>query len=116
MTDRSRSNLFAEVPKRLADELTQVLLSADGIRIERIVSTAHRSPDGFWYDQSENEWVAVLRGEAKLRFDDESEPITLTPGDFLLIPANRRHRVESTSALEPTVWLAVFFSRSSINE
>ena len=31
--------------------------SALGLRIERIVSEGHVSPEGFWYDQDEPEWV-----------------------------------------------------------
>ena len=82
------------------------------VRIERIVSTGHASPKGFWYDQVENEWVVVLKGEAKLRFQSlrgYEEPITMKPGDYTLIPARKKHRVEWTTPEEPTVWLAVFF-------
>jgi cupin 2 domain-containing protein len=31
------------------------------------------------------------------------------PGDYLYLPAHRRHRVAFTTRDEPTVWLAVFF-------
>jgi len=30
-------------------------------------------------------------------------------GDFIIIPAHRKHRVEWTSPDEPTVWLVVFY-------
>ena len=102
------TSLFREVPSQLADELVSVLASSDSVRIERIVSTGHRSADGHWYDQAEHEWVAVLRGAAVLHFDDDTS-VSMGPGDHVLIPAHRRHRVESTSETEPTVWLAVFF-------
>ncbi|MFP5411645.1 MAG: cupin domain-containing protein [Gammaproteobacteria bacterium] len=52
--------------------------------------------------------MALLQGEAELRFEDETAPRRLAPGDWLLIEAGRRHRVESTSAVPPAVWLAVF--------
>jgi cupin 2 domain-containing protein len=39
--------------------LIEVLLADRHIRIERIVSEGHASPEGFWYDQSEHEWVLV---------------------------------------------------------
>jgi len=55
------SNLLAEIPANLPEELLETILNAPGIRIERIVSHGHISPDGFWYDQETTEWVAALR-------------------------------------------------------
>lgn len=43
-------NLFANIPAHPPEELTTVLQEGHGVRIERIVFTGHRSPDGFWYD------------------------------------------------------------------
>jgi len=101
------ANLFSELPNNLPEELIEKLVDAPNIRIERIVSTGHASPPGFWYDQAESEWVVVLRGEAVLEFEDETQ--NLKPGDYILIPPHYKHRVISTSLTEPTVWLAVFF-------
>ena len=104
-------NLFADLPADLPEELVEVLAEGAGsVRIERIVSHGHSSPDGFWYDQEVREWVVLLRGSAVLRFEDLERPVELIPGDWLEIAAHRRHRVESTNTVEPTVWLAVFFS------
>ena len=100
-------NLLANLPKNLPEELTTVLQEGNGVRIERIVSTGHRSPDGFWYDQPEHEWVMVLTGAAKLAFDHRV--VELLPGDHVNIPAHHKHRVEWTSPDEVTVWLAVFY-------
>jgi cupin 2 domain-containing protein len=104
------ANLFDALPNSLPQEFVEALACGEHVRIERIVTTGQMSPEGFWYDQEESEWVAVLSGKAKLRFDGDLEPITLSPGDHVLIPAHRKHRVEWTSPDEPTVWLAVFFS------
>jgi len=93
----------------LPEELTTVLQAGDGVRIERIVSMDHRSPDGFWYDQDQHEWVVVLKGAAKLEFEDRT--VSMAPGDSILIPAHPPHRVLWTTAEEPTVWLAVFFGQ-----
>ncbi len=101
-------NLFARLPERLAEEETLELLRQSGVRIERIVSTGHTTPEGEWYDQAEDEWVAVLRGRAGLLFEGEEEPREVGPGDWLLIPAHTRHRVAWTADDEPTVWLVVF--------
>lgn len=106
------SNLFDPVQSDMADEWVETLAGDKQVRIERIVSTGHASPAGFWYDQDEHEWVVVLQGAARLRFADESEARPLGPGDHVLIPAHRKHRVEWTSPDEPTVWLAVFYGHS----
>jgi cupin 2 domain-containing protein len=79
------------------------------VRIERIVSTGQASPPGFWYDQPWTEWVLLLAGAAGLLFEDEPTPRPLKAGDYLLIPAGQRHRVEWTDATQPTVWLAVHY-------
>jgi cupin 2 domain-containing protein len=102
-------NLLDDLPKRADQESLVDLLKRPGVRIERIVSTGQSSPPGFWYDQAQGEWVAVLAGEAQLRFEDERSPRTLRAGDFVDIAAHRRHRVEWTRPGEPTVWLAVHY-------
>ena len=102
------TNVLAEIPENLSDELIQTLLNTSSVRIERIVSLGHASPEGFWYDQEAYEWVLLLKGAARLRFEGE-EPIDLRPGTFINIPAHRRHRVEWTDPHEPTIWLAVHY-------
>ena len=102
-------SLFASLPTSLAAELIDVLARSEHVTIERIVSTGHATPPGEWYDQPTNEWVVLLRGRAALRFEDEAGPRVLSPGDHVNIEAHRRHRVESTSATKPTVWLAVHY-------
>ncbi|MGH7202620.1 MAG: cupin domain-containing protein [Planctomycetaceae bacterium] len=106
MAESQAGNLFADLPTALPEELIEVLAENQHVRIERIVSTGHASPEGFWYDQEKAEWVAVLRGEAKLLFED-GESVHMKPGDHVLIPARRRHRVEWTTPNEPTVWPAM---------
>lgn len=104
------SNLFTDLPTNLPDELFTILLEADNLRIERIVSHGHASPEGFWYDQDQHEWVIVLQGAARLSSDGEA--IELKPGDCINIPAHQKHRVEWTTPDEPTVWLAVFYGKA----
>jgi hypothetical protein len=62
-------NLLAPLPDARAAEAVDILLSRPGIRIERIVSLGEASPPGFWYDQDEGEWVLLLSGSARLRFE-----------------------------------------------
>jgi len=106
------ANLFESIPSALPEELVEVLAEGKGhIRIVRLVSRGHASPDGFWYDQEEHEWVVLLSGSAMMSFENpvsgEVKVVTLAPGDWLEIPPRARHRVESTSTGEPAVWLAV---------
>ncbi len=102
------SNLFDDLPTDLPNELVEVLAETKRVRIERIVSTGNASPDGFWYDQVEHEWVIVLKGEAKLMFEN-GESVQMMPGDHVRIPAHKKHRVDWTTPDSPTVWLAVFY-------
>jgi cupin 2 domain-containing protein len=87
-------------------EFVEALVERPGARIERIVSTGQVTPAGEWYDQPEDEWVALLSGRAALRLADDTR-VDLHAGDWLLIPAHVRHRVEETTADPPCVWLAV---------
>ena len=102
-------NLLRDIPDARAGEITEAVVGAPGVRIERIVSLGQASPSGFWYDQAETEWVLLLAGAARLRFADEPEARFISPGDCVEIAAHRRHRVEWTDPAQPTVWLAVFY-------
>jgi len=88
------------------------LLANDALRIEQIVSYGHPSPAGFWYDQLDPEWVLLVQGAATLSFEGEGD-VSLTAGDYLLIPAHRRHRVDSVSA--DARWLAVHFRQRQLS-
>ena len=101
------SNLFADLPRDLPNELISTLVESNDIRIERIVSHGHASPEGFWYDLDRSEWVMVLQGQARLRFEDRV--LEMTPGDFVNIAAHQKHRVDWTTPDQPTIWLAVFY-------
>ena len=102
-------NLLSPLPDANSAERVDALLTRPGLRIERIVSRGQASPPGFWYDQGEGEWVLLLAGAARLRFADESEARLLGPGDWLDIAPRRRHRVDWTDPMVPTVWLAVSY-------
>lgn len=114
-----QGNLFAglpmaaEMPAALAaGERFESLLQRPGLHLERIVSTGQASPPGFWYEQADAEWVLLLSGAATLRFADEAAARSLQPGDWLYIAPGRRHRVESTDAKTPSVWLALHFAET----
>ncbi len=90
-------------------ELCETLVEAKGVRIERIVSRGQASPEGFWYDQDRDEWVIILQGSAGLSIDGSSDMVIMRTGDYLLIPAHFRHRVEWTDPEEETLWIAVHY-------
>ena len=102
-------NLLAHLPAALPQEFVELLLAAPDLRIERIISRGHASPAGFWYDQDSNEWVLLVSGAARLRFEGE-EPVEMAPGSYVNIPAHRRHRVEWTHPEQLTIWLAIHYS------
>jgi cupin 2 domain-containing protein len=103
--------LFEALTERRAEEEFSTLIEAPGLRLERIVSTGQATAAGKWYDQPRPEWVVLLTGSAGLLIAGEAEPRRLVPGDWLLIPAGVRHRVEWTDADRPTVWLALHYDR-----
>ena len=108
MTHPRPGNLLNDLPIQRADgkEHFKDILKRTDVRLERIVSHGQSSPDGFWYDQDEDEWVLVLKGQAKLQLQAPEELVALQEGDHLFIQAHRRHRVVSTAC--PTVWLALW--------
>jgi cupin 2 domain-containing protein len=106
------ANLYTDFPADLPSELVTILIDAANVRIERIVSHGHATSEAFWYDQDQHEWVVILKGAARLRFEDEEKAFEMQPGDFVNIPAHKKHRVEWTAPDEPTIWLAVHYGRS----
>ena len=90
------------------EEQFQTLLVNSNLKIERIISKDHSTPPGQWYDQDRDEWVLLLQGNAELQFEDD-RILTLSRGDYYLIPAHCRHRVAWTDPDTETIWLAVHF-------
>jgi len=91
------------------EEISELVMQTPLWRLERIHSCAARSPEGFWYEQREEEWVLLLQGSAALRFADQPEDLSLRAGDSLWIRAGRRHRVTATDPEPGTIWLALFW-------
>jgi cupin 2 domain-containing protein len=102
-------NLYQHIPDALAQEISECVARGADVKIERIVSKGHCSPPGFWYDQKDDEWVLLLKGEARLRFEEGDRIVHMTEGTHVHIAAHERHRVEWTSERAETVWLAVFY-------
>jgi cupin 2 domain-containing protein len=99
--DYRRGNLFATPDPPTQGERFEPLGDIRGARIEQIVSS--ESPDPSTYDQAHDEWVVLLVGTAEIEV--AGERLTLSPGDYLTLPAHTAHRVVSTS--HGARWLAV---------
>lgn len=102
-------NILTDIPAQLPKELFTSLLKNEQLQIERIVSRGHRNAQDEWYDQTNDEWIILIQGKATLEFSGQAELTTLKAGDYLLIPAHCRHRVEWTDPKKETIWLAVHF-------
>jgi cupin 2 domain-containing protein len=101
-------NIFANIPKPIDKEFFEELLSKNGLKIERIVSFGHVTPELEWYDQKKDEWVILLKGEAIISFLN-AEDIRLKAGDYINIAAHKKHRVSWTKPDEESIWLAVHY-------
>ena len=98
---RVAQNLFADAePPNTGETFTELVLFG-GTKIERIVSSV--LPGSEAYDQAHDEWVVLLRGQARLEV--AGELLELRAGDHLRLPARTRHRVLETS--RGALWLAV---------
>jgi cupin 2 domain-containing protein len=103
-------NIFSGFPEIvMRKEITEALLDTQHFRLERIISAGQMTPPGEWYDQNTNEWVILLEGSAGLLFEGETEANVMRPGDFVHIPAHKRHRVEWTDTKQKTIWLALHY-------
>ncbi len=93
-----------------SSEFMETLYSSGTTRLERIISVGHRTPEGTWYDQVSDEWVALIQGVARIQFADGNVS-ELRDGDSVLIPSHQRHRVTYTSTDPPCIWLALHVHR-----
>ncbi len=100
-------NIFSKKINSQSDEVADTLYFSQNTKVERIISMGHKSPDGFWYNQSEDEFVILVQGSAKLEFENNEE-ICLEKGDSLLIPAYKKHRIIYTSINPQCIWICIF--------
>ncbi|ABV86090.1 cupin domain-containing protein [Shewanella pealeana] len=103
-----KHNIFKALPQDLSQEVFEPLVKTDNVLVERIISKAHVTPQGEWYDQPRSEWVMLMQGAAKLEFID-GEVVELNVGEHLNIAAHVKHRVAWTCEEVETIWLAVHY-------
>ena len=100
-------NIFSSLPEKPLDaEVFETLLQNSNVKVERIISTGQITPSDKWYDQEQDEWVILLKGQATLLLENESE-ISLQSGDYVFIKAHQKHKVTWTSPDKACVWLAL---------
>lgn len=103
----NKGNLFARIPDIIPEEIFNTLFEKDNLKIERIVSNGHCTAKDQWLEQDRDEWVVLIQGAAKLLFKESKQIVDLNPGDYILILAFCKHRLEWTDCNQKTVWLAV---------
>jgi len=94
-------NLFKNAKAPRGGERLETLLAHKNLVIERIVSSASVPPTE--YLQTQDEWVAMIRGHATLEVSGET--ILLESGDCIFLPAGTPHTVRRVS--EGALWLTV---------
>lgn len=101
------NNIFTDTRDDLKQEIFEILYQSNSLKLERIISSGQSTPEGQWYDQETDEWVLLLSGSATLLFDGELKETHMYPGDYILIPAHKKHRVTSTNPRHKTIWLTL---------
>lgn len=99
-------NIFENIGQAGEEELFDVIQKGTNYRIERIVSAGHSSPEGFFYDQENDEWIMLVQGEATLEM--EGKYVEMKAGDYMFVPKNCKHRIEKTSIAPTCIWLCIF--------
>lgn len=95
-------NLYTLENPKPEFESFATLFENKNIKIEAIRS--HLSVPGKVYNQKQDEWVVLIRGNAQLKVDDTV--MQLKEGDFIFLPKHTSHQVLSTS--KDALWLGVF--------
>jgi len=109
MKSNKLHNIYKKLPSAKGNEIFDKIIQKSGVKIERITSFGQATPTGKWLKSKRNEWVILLKGEAKLQFRLSKNVIEMKPGDYMFIPAGTMHRVEWTTPKGKSVWVAVMF-------
>lgn len=104
----NKANILSHIPTDLPEEVFEDIINHKKVKIERIISKGQVTPINQWYDQIQNEWVMLVNGSAVIQFQDDQE-ISLSKGDYINIPAGKKHRVSWTDPECETIWLAVHY-------
>ncbi len=106
-------NIFSFFYDPSPEEIFETIINTNQFKIERIISNGQSTDKGNWYNQDRSEWVIVLKGSAGLIFEDNRKVVIMKPGDYINIPAHKKHRVEWTDPEGETIWLAVHYQNDT---
>ena len=102
------NNIFSKIPTDLKDEIFEEIIKNDSLMVERIISKGHSTPKSQWYNQDRDELVILLKGKARLEFENNHYE-ELGEGDYINIPKHKLHRVSWTIPNQETIWLAIHY-------
>lgn len=99
------NNLFDSLVTESDNEIFDMIVKTNNIKLERISSFGNTTSPGEWYDQDDDEWVFLVKGNANILFKKDNELVKMEAGDHILIPKRIKHRVEYTS--QDALWLTL---------
>lgn len=100
-------NLLREDCPPFGTESSRLIASGDAWKLVLIASNGFSTPGNSWIEQTDHEWVLLLRGSARLILREPELSVDLSPGDHLTISPHRPHRVDRTDCDPGTLWLAL---------
>lgn len=86
------------------------ILKGKEFRLEKIVSKGYKTPKTKWLSEPVDEFVMLLKGKAELLFET-GQTVELKEGDYLVIPADTKHKVIKTSIKPLCYWLTIHFKK-----
>ena len=98
------TNILRPFESRPESEVLETFAATDHFLFERVVSCGHSTPAGMWMDQPRDEWVVLLSGAARLRFQTTDEVVELS---FKTAPVHQGY-------IEPHATLARFDSDGQV--
>jgi len=109
MPSEIKTNNFFDTPiLKINKEQFTSLVKGKNFFTDKIISNGFKSPNDEWMSEEYEEWVILLKGRAKIEFEN-GEVLNLKAGDYLRIPANTKHRILYTSKKPFCYWLAIHF-------
>ena len=86
-------NNFFKYPKiNINKEKVIPFLNGRNFVAEKIISNGFKSANNDWMSEDSDEWVMLIKGKAKLEFEN-GDILNLKSGDSFNIPANTKHKI-----------------------
>ena len=109
MPSKIKINNFFNYPKiNINKEKVIPFLNGRNFVAEKIISNGFKSANNDWMSEDSDEWVMLIKGKAKLEFEN-GDILNLKSGDSFNIPANTKHKILYTSNKPFCCWLAIHY-------